>query len=896
MKRLPVIITVFLVLAIVCSYFLYSEYLHKDPVQPWDLIPEETILVYEQGICDACLSQAKTSVIFQIIERAAFYNKPIDSLKHLRELLNSNDQSGSLVSLHGTKKDEFDFIFYRQVNTKLSLSLKLIMEQSKAGRLLKYTDREFNSIKIQEISSANAIFSWAIIENVWIGSFTPFLVEDVIRTYESKGVQSFKSIISDVYQLPKMKNDAGNLFLHLPHFSRWIALFSDAPPSEMLNKLGKSSILDLKIEENGFVLNGFSSDSVDRSAQTLSLFRNQNPEPFNLRHFISNRAAWVVTYGISDGEQFGKSLMCYSRLNKSFLQDSLSQISKQTSVQLSSLYGKIKGEIGISYQESKGQTFSKVLLVQTDDHETWIESLNTLSQKVSLDTVFFEKFSEFEIRELPIYRFPEKLFWPLLSGFNTSYYTSMGKTILFADDLEELKHFLEDIEKEDTWGKSVNQNHFLESTLLEANVSVYLNTPKLWSTLSSSLHPRWRKFIQENQPLLRSLQMGAIQFSHLNESFYTNISWNNTRYNERKLTNTAQERITTSFSTAIHKASVVKSHVSRSEEVFVQDSAFNISLVSPVGNVLWKMALGQPIVGEVQQVDYFKNGKLQFLFITPTTLYIVDRLGNPVPPYPLNLKMKDAAQVSVIDYDHSKKYRFLVVSKTGKLWMYDKDGSLLEGWNPKNLEGSLLVAPQHYRIRGKDYILGIRADGWIYLMNRRGESIKNFPLNLRTKLAGSYFLEIGRSMTDTYFVVVSKDGFKIKFNLEGKILSRETLIKTSIDAQFALIAENDKKSYAILRQENKQLSLFDEAGKEIIKNDFVGLNPLRMNYYDFGSGKVYVDITDLAQDLSFVYDSQGNLLTSPPMEGNWIDVRPGEADKIKVFTINQGILTIQQLP
>ena len=124
-----------------------------------------------------------------------------------------------------------------------------------------------------------------------------------------------------------------------------------------------------------------------------------------------------------------------------------------------------------------------------------------------------------------MHRFPEKIFYPLISGFNTSYYTSAGKTIFIGEDLDELKRYLDDIDKEDTWGKSVAQNQYLESTLLESNISLFINTPRIWSLLETSLRPRWKKFVKENRNLLRSLGMGAAQFSHLNDSYYTNVSW-----------------------------------------------------------------------------------------------------------------------------------------------------------------------------------------------------------------------------------------------------------------------------------------------------------------------------------------------------------------------------------
>src|SRR5690606_12596875 len=120
------------------------------------------------------------------------------------------------------------------------------------------------------------------------------------------------------------------------------------------------------------------------------------------------------------------------------------------------------------------------------------------------------------------------------------------------------------------------------------------------------------------------------------------------------------------------------------------------------------------------------------------------------------------------------------------------------------------------RIRGKDFILAIRKDGVVHLFNRRGEEIKNFPLNLESKPAGSYFLESGNTVSTTNFVVVAKDGVKIKFNVEGKIVSREPLIKTAVDDVCALVPEKSGKSYVIVRSNSKQFELLNEQGQRIL--------------------------------------------------------------------------------
>lgn len=899
-KKLPLIITLTLAGGLVALYFFYTQYYNRSTIKAWDIVPSEAILVYEPGSCSACLSQASSSPAWQIVSRASLHTKPADSLKAIRDLLDIGQSAFSLISLHITKKDDFDFVFYSTAKAARVSQLDSLLTKLKRNKQVKFSEREFNATRIREIAYNKYVFSWTVIDDIWIGSFTPFLVEDVIRTHEAGPTESFKEKLGMASrQVATVKSETGSIFVHLPNFSKWLSVFTDGELPFMMKNLGQSIALDTKLEEKSLALNGFSSDSANRSGYALSIFSKQAPVPLSLKQLISNRTAMLVSYGISDGSKIRGDIQSFPDKFRKSLNDTLAVIGKELATSIDPLYQSLKGELGISYLESREKKLSKILMVQTADAGEWLKTLNALSEKVSVDTVFLERFSEYEIRELPIHNFPEKIFWPLASGFKTTFYTSLGNTVLIAEDIEELKSFLDDMDREETWGKSVIQNQFLETTLLEASLSVYINTPKMWNILSTRLRPEWATFVQENRSLLNALKMGAIQFSHLDENYYTNVAWAYGTYKRKERQVAAapalRDKVITNFSHALHKSFVVESHVNQHDEIITQDSAFQVHLLSSEGKVLWKLPVDEPIMGTVHQVDYYKNGKLQYLFVTGSMLHLVDRLGKYVEHFPVSLKTRDADGVSVIDYDHSKKYRFLVTGRSGKLWMFDKEGNALEGWRPNDVEGNLLIAPRHHRIRGKDYIIAIRADGAVYLMNRRGELYNKFPLRLDARLSGDYFLEIGASAANTYFIVVARDGFKIKFNLEGKVLNRETLIKTAIDAQFKLVCDANRRSYIVARQENKQLTLIDEENKEILKNEYVGHHPINIEYYDFRSGNLYYTITDLQESLSFVYDAKGNLLTSPPLESRWIEIRQ-DGDNLRAFgTVNKA-LTIQQIP
>ncbi len=869
------------------GYFLYEKVLNKQPLRPWDLVPSSTLFVYEKDACEACIDEIQKSKLWEIVARAARHGKAADSLAAKLNAL-VGGKKGVLVSAHITRKDDFDLVYYVP---DVQDAVKTIADLH-ASTGYRYSERELNKVKIHEVSSDKETFSWIIVGNVWVGSFTPFLIEDVIRTY--RGKRNFAATNPELHRLPRIQGDAGNLYIHLTRFGDWTKLF--LPVAGKNYPVGKVSLLDIKSSGDNLVLNGFSTDSASNSAYLLSVFRQQSPVPFSLKNFVPNRTLVFSSYGVNDGAAFFEALQRFISVHNRPVRDSLALLSTGLPMPWIDLFGDISDEIGLCRLEGvSGQRFAKVLMVETSDVSRWTAQLNALSERLSEDTVFHEKFSDHVIREIPGGKLPEKLFWPLVEGFRQTYYTTYGNVIFMADNLEELKYFLEDIEQEDVWGKSVSRNQFLDGTLLESNLSVFVNTPRIWNTIVSDLSPRWREFVRDNQSLLRSIDMSAFQFSHLNNTYYTNIALNQLQGQPDVAFASSARRNVVHFTQPIQRIHAGRSHVTQANEVLVQDSLNDLSLVSMEGKVLWKIPVGDRITTDIQQIDFYANGKLQYIFATRDAIHIIDRLGNYVSSYPLHLPGKDIRYLSVLDYDRSKRYRFLIAEENGKLWMYDKSGKNLEGWTPNDAAGPLMTAPRHHRIKGRDFILAIRRDGKIHLYNRRGEFIRNFPLDVQGMPMGGYFLEMGSGIANTYFVVVTRDGYRIRFNAEGRIQSRETLLRAYVGAQFALVPEHSGKSYLIAQHDRRQMTLSDASGKKILTSDYFPPDEGDIRFYHYGKGRQFIAITNRVQDLSYVFDGTGVLLTNPPLESTATELRMANSDQSFVFFVHGNSLTIQPL-
>jgi hypothetical protein len=887
LKQTPLLLTIAFLILTAGGYFIYEKVLKRDPVKPWDLVPSAAVFVYEKDICNTCIDEMQESSLWQIVERASLHSKVADSLRVKLNGMLGNGQE-FLISAHVTRKDDFDFVYYLSDLKNIPQAISAL-SQLKGYR---YSERELNTVKIHEMTSGKQTFSWIVIGDVWVGSFTPFLIEDVIRTHNGK--PNFVNANPEIRKLPRISGDAGNIYLQLKTFSDLFSIF--LPGSENQYSVGKTSLLDIKSSENTVVFNGFSTDSTTEANYLLSIFRNQSPVSFSLKQYVPNRTVTFTSYGINDGAAFADALQRFVQTHRPHARDSLNKLGVGLPNKWKDLYNSISDEIGICQLESvSGRGLAKIAMIETTSPDLWIKNLDALSEKLSEDTVFYERFSSYVIREIPGHRFPEKLLWPLVQGFEHTFYSVHGKTVFLADNLEELKYFLEDIEQEDIWGKSVAKNRFLESTLLESNISVFINTPKIWNVLTPRLNPKWRQFVRENQSLMQSVEMSAFQFSHLNNTYYTNITVNHSKGKPDMTFASSGRRNVVHFSEAIQRIHAVKSHVSQANEILIQDSLNDLSLVSMEGKVLWKIPIGDPIVSEVQQIDYYSNGKLQYIFATHDALHIIDRLGNYVPEYPLHLPGKEIQHLSVVDYDRSKRYRFLLTEITGKLWMYDKSGNNLDGWGPLDPGQALVSAPRHHRIKGKDFIVALRQDGLISLYNRRGEILPNFPLDIQGVPRGDHFLEMGTNLLNTYFVTITRDGYRVKFNSEGKIQSRETLLRSYVGSQFSLIPERSNKSYLILQHDRRQLTISDAAGRKILVNDYINLNEGDIRYYEYGGGKSFITLTDRVQELSSVFDGNGTLLTNPPLESTAIELRMAGSEQSYVFFIHGKSLAIEPL-
>ena len=416
---------------------------------------------------------------------------------------------------------------------------------------------------------------------------------------------------------------------------------------------------------------------------------------------------------------------------------------------------------------------------------------------------------------MPIDDFPETLLGEIASGFENTYYLQHRNYLVFANNLLQLKNFTLSIENEDTWGKSFKVKKLLDQANKSANLSLFINTPRSWERTISQLKPNWKNLAKTFQFQLRNLEFISLQFSAVDNKYYTNF----TIHQPYAPSGTIPEKINTLESITladdiITKPYLITNHNTREREIMVQDSSYQLYQLGQDFNQIWNQPIGERIVSDITQIDFYKNGKLQVAFATKSGIHIIDRTGNYIPGFPKELPGKhEIAHFSIIDYDNSKNYRFGIADTKGNVYLTDKEVKPLKPWNPLKFDSPLINAPQHFRVGRRDVILAVQQNGKVNLLSRRGEEMERFPINLDTDITSEVYVKETNDLTSTSLHLVTKTGELMELSFAGHLINREQLYKPAADSRFKIIRDVAKEAFIIRRITDQKHEILDEKGQ-----------------------------------------------------------------------------------
>jgi hypothetical protein len=811
-KKAPALITTAVILVTAAVVIFLSQRKGTPEIDSWQLVPPGSIGVLE--------TQRPSS----------FHNLRMDSTG-LIDVVTAIGKSRKLAD---------PYLFYFQ-STGKKIEWACILPKGFPSPLdtlatLKkaVTQRIYEGRSLHDVRSGST--PWATFANIggfWIMSRSALLVEEVVRQSKHPG-HNFKTANHSLFNLSTVKQDDGNLYMN------WsaAAAFIDKG-QERSRDFAHSLVMDLKWNDLTLQGNGFAVDTTSFST-LLSTFAGQKPVVFELRKAIPDQFSSAFHLGFSDAH------LWFINRGKVYFNgdggDPVAAMEKAYSFSVDEFTKAIDDEMMYCRLSDQGE----LIIIELKEITRAQKQLEQVRRAVSSS---HENYADRVIQTLK----KENVLGPLLVPFDLrspeTSYSFNDNLLLISGSAAVIKEFIDHQDKEQTVGKSISWNKFLETTLGESNVSV------ITSNAEESSRSAWLTL-----PAGAEVERASLQFYALKGNYYSSavIQFAGDR---SKPARTARSTVLTEKISGNITGGpwIVMNHAERRNEVIVQDESMRVMYLDRDGKVRWSKELTAPILTSIEELDYLKNGKIQYLFCTAGQLHLIDRLGNYVKGFPKRLDMQAPQWLSVVDYDKSRNYRIVLADKNGIIQVLDKEGRLLEGWEKKSLGQEFADAPTHYRIKQRDYYVAPTVRGDLYLFNRRGEAVTPSPLKLSFVPGGDVFCD-GNLVS-----VVSEMGLLTKLTADGKKELEEPLMKNVSAASFELVASGDRQDFIVVRIERGNLAVFDSSGR--LKFEIV--NPLsdriKVQYEKFRGNKGAIVLSDPEQNLACVFDMSGKMLVSRPV-------------------------------
>jgi len=766
----------------------------------FSLIPNESKIVIQINDLDYIKSFITNNELFS----NTYFSR--DSLNNLINRINIDESKNSgLLSFSTYGKNNVAITFISKKN--FSDSLK--MQNNESYKYNKY-----------EIFKQNSFYKTYLDQTV-VSSSSDIIIENIIRNYNSnkRGINDpdFYDII-----LSANKTEPINIFIDskLDGFSK--EFFRSIEFYPLVKSSWKN--FDLSRSNEDIRLTGITRIN-DSIKSKLSILKNLNPKSLDTDKVIPNNFKSFFSFTITDSNSFIKNYQNYldaNNLENQNLED-------------------IKNINEITFLKDQEKS---VILNLLDP-----ELINALSfsDSINYSNKIFNLNIPTDLKDL-LHLFDENI--------NLKFGILIDSFIILSGSRNQLKKILTSYDNRRTLINDINYQKNKESSLNKYSFLWMANTKRI------KQDPLF------NNSTYKSLDYNIYPFIKLEGLVDKKLTLINFYIEKTKRRESSgdiyNELIVSNNNKIITPPKWLKNHRNNEYDFAYQDSENFLYLYSNKGDLYWKKKLSSEIIGEIQQVDLYKNGRLQMAFRTLDKFYIIDINGSIVKPFEISIdNSNNINALSIFDYEDDNNYRFLI-SQDNYMKMYDSKGNSVTGFNPENLNSNIINPPVHIRVEEKDYILVQLKNEQLKILNRRGKDRISVKQNIN--FSKNNFFQYMNLFTTTDI-----NGNLIQIDMNGNVVKNNYSLEENNTIEI--------KMDNILFHSGNTISI---NGKTIRIPEGRYTKPKLFNYKDL----LYITITDEKEGKVYLYNKEGNLVSGFPIKGiNLVDIIDADNDgKIELIT------------
>ena len=916
-----IIISIFVAAGI--YWFTYTKEIHTPVSEAINAIPSNAAIIFESKQSKNLWKKlSQTNVIWEEMLGTETVSKLNVQVRYVDSLIESNtavsqllDNRSLFISAHISGATTFDFLYV--------YSLPSLSHQSSIDKFFKEANnnsepshREYAGVDMGTIyQKKKDSLSYAFLKGILIMSSKQNLVEDGIRQLKS-GIsllkdKNFSQIINTAG-----KNADANIYINYKNFPGILNHFISPAFKRETNSIADfadCSGWDVAIKPNAFMLNGFTQAN-DSSTKFLNLFRKQKPQDITLTKILPSKTSLLLFFGLSNVKLYQREYKNYLNSilqgRKQSYEQYIENINSRYHINIErSMLEWMDNEMALVITEPLSIDFANnaYAVIHSNAIDDAVSTLNTLAdsinkidrriekteQKKALDltnTHLHDKAGKKLVhpdkpasitptrqtgpQKLPIkYRnhninllnlpkiLPQLLGWQF-SKLTKNYYTALDDYIVFANTTEALQSFINDFENNKTLANDKNYKLFAENVSAQANIYLYSSIARSPDIYSSFVTDDLAKDIENKLDLFHKFEAVGIQFTSSPKLFYSSLYLKyNPKYKQESGT-LWESKLDTTLSS---KPYLLINHNTKANEIFVQDDANTIYLISSTGKIIWKKHLQEKIMSDVIQIDALKNNKLQMLFNTRSAIHMFDRNGNVMRGFPIKLESPATNAISVVDYEKNRDYRIFVACENKKIRCFKPNGDEVTAFKFGKTDNIVYLPLQYLNMDNKDHLFAVDGKGKIYVLNRQGEMRLKLKAVLPQGIHG-FYIEPGKEYSKSYLIAADTLGNIIKVSLSGaKESIRVQDFETSPYFEYRDVNKDKTKEFIFLTR--NELKVFSQDKSLLFKYEFkerISQAPLFFIFPD-GTGKIGV-VSETSDEL-YLFNDNGSLYKGFPLSG-----------------------------
>jgi len=846
----------------------YYNKIKRNYSSPLEAIPLNTSIFFElQNPLQTIQHLEKENELWKALKGIAQFQSFSEKVVKLDSLLKQHEEVSTLItekklyiSLHQNQSEKIDALYLFSLDAAVTYHRIHDFIMSTCSQKCQIKGSSYNQCDLEYLLQDTLIsFVYTVHKGIFIGSISDEIVKAAIDQ-----LQSGQSIRTSSFE--KLRRTAGkkvdaNIYIQHSYFNQLMKGMTAAAYHDnisQLSNLGLWSETDLITKNDELLLNGY-TDAVDSTMQFLSLFTKHEPQEIGIARILPYNTNFILCLGIDSFERYYSKFSEYLAHHgqASWQQGILSSFNQQLNTDLIETTGTwIGNEVALTIAGYTGGKQNTYTLIHAGDKD---RAKDILEQYAVGDPI---NYKDYLIRKTIGGQSIPAIFGKAFQEEKQSFFVQVDDYIVFAVNSAALEQFVNIYISGKTLKRNENYKNFADNLSDKSNIFIYLNVRNSTELTKRYLSLPFANLISNNLKVFTNFEGLAVQFSFINKMFYTSIY---AKYNPAYVQEDLSIWKTVLDAEIEGQPYFVKDHRTNTLKIIVFDKDHQMYMIDHNGKIIWKTPIGEAVISGVYPVDFYKNGKIQYLFNTESNIYLIDLLGRPVAGYPFKLSPKATNGLSVFDYEGRRNYRILIALEDNRIYNYDIKGLPIRGWK-KPMAKEMITRPvEHVRMQGKDYLITSDLKGQVMILNRKGQHRVNLKEDY-LQAAHSAFYPNRTNSAKGIILTTDQQGMLTYIKTNGK-LEQSDFGEFSANHHFLYedFDNNGHKDFIYL--DKNQLIVFDRFKEGIMHHTFkdeISSSPVII---PVSENKNIIGIVSDARRKIYLFDSEGNLVSTPDMIG-----------------------------